>query len=593
MKIRMIPLTALVPSPANVRKTGTMNGIAELAASIEAHGLLQNLQVRKADGSKFEVVAGSRRHAALKLLAKRKALAKDAPVACNVLDDEDAAEISLAENEMRQAMHPADQFEAFKALIDSDHGIEDVAARFGVTPTVVRQRMKLAAVSPKLMALYRKADMTLDQLMAFTVSDDHVAQEAAWFEAPDWQRRPHAIRQTLTAAHVKANDRRARFVTVEAYVGAGGSIITDLFRAESESYLTDPALLDRLMSEKLEREAEAVRQEGWKWVEIMPDPVDLNTAGDFGEVKGKAQPLLPKQAKALAKAEREADRLRERDELDDDEAERLDACEAEIETLSERTYMWSDRQKARAGAIVSVDHGGKLAVLRGLIRPEDMKAEKPADDESAPDEAGQSPRPCFSAKLADDLTAHRTAALRAVLAARPEVALAAAVHALALPVFYADRDQSGLAVNAASPFLRAEGIEDSPAVKQLAEQHGEWAARLPGEETALWDWLRVQEAATLTGWLAYCVACTVKPERGDHTGQLAAAVSLDMAQWWQPTVAGYLGRVSKTLICEAVTEAKGKAAADNIAALKKDDMADHAAELLAGTGWLPAMLRAA
>jgi hypothetical protein len=61
----------------------------------------------------------------------------------------------------------------------------------------------------------------------------------------------------------------------------------------------------------------------------------------------------------------------------------------------------------------------------------------------------------------------------------------------------------------------------------------------------------------------------------------------------QPTVPGYLGRVSKTLICAAVTEVKGKAAADNIAALKKGDMADHAAELLAGTGWLPAMLRAA
>jgi ParB family chromosome partitioning protein len=71
------------------------------------------------------------------------------------------------------------------------------------------------------------------------------------------------------------------------------------------------------------------------------------------------------------------------------------------------------------------------------------------------------------------------------------------------------------------------------------------------------------------------------------------AVALDMAQRWQPTVAGYLGRVSKPLNLEAVTEAKGKAAADNIATLKKGDMATHAAELLAGTGWLPAMLRAA
>jgi hypothetical protein len=149
----------------------------------------------------------------------------------------------LAENEMRQAMHPADQFEAFKALIDADHGIEDIAARFGVPPTVVRQRLKLTAVSPKLMALYRKAEITLDRLMAFTVSDDHTAQEAAWFDAPHWQRSAQTIRQTLTAAHVRAHDRRARFVTVEAYVGAGGSVITDLFQSKCGSYLTDPALL--------------------------------------------------------------------------------------------------------------------------------------------------------------------------------------------------------------------------------------------------------------------------------------------------------------------------------------------------------------
>jgi ParB family chromosome partitioning protein len=162
MKIKNIPLSQLVPSPDNVRKTDRMNGIAGLAANIAAKGLLQNLQVRPAASGTFEVVAGGRRLAALKLLAKKKAIAKDAPVACNVLaKDEDAAEISLAENEMRQAMHPADQFEAFKALVDSDHGIEDVAARFGVTPTVVRQRLKLAAVSPMLMALYRKAAMSL------------------------------------------------------------------------------------------------------------------------------------------------------------------------------------------------------------------------------------------------------------------------------------------------------------------------------------------------------------------------------------------------------------------------------------------------
>ena len=245
-----------------------MNGIKELAASIEAHGLLQNLQVRKAASGKFEVVAGGRRLAALKLLAKKKALAKDAPIGCNVLaTDEDAAEISLAENEMRQAMHPADQFEAFKALIDSGHGIEDVAARFGVTPTVVRQRLKLAAVSPKLMALYRKAAMSLDQLMAFTVSDDHAAQEAAWFDAPDWQR---------SAPRDPADGSRRRMCgrTTGARASSPSRRMWRLVAASSPTCSAPtatatspiPRCSTDLVTEKLEREAEAVRQEGWKWV---------------------------------------------------------------------------------------------------------------------------------------------------------------------------------------------------------------------------------------------------------------------------------------------------------------------------------------
>jgi ParB family transcriptional regulator, chromosome partitioning protein len=425
--------------------------------------------------------------------------------------------------------------------------------------------------------------------MAFTVSDDHAAQEAAWFDAPEWQRSAHAIRQRLTAAHVRADDRRARFVTAEAYVEAGGSVVTDLFRADSNSYLTDPALLDRLVTEKLEREADAVRHEGWKWVLVMPD---FDALDGYGEMRGKAQPMPPKQAKALAKALREADRFRDRDELDDDEAERLDALDHEISALSERSFIWSDRQKARGGAVIGIEHDGKLGVMRGLIRPEDVKAQKNDEDSPPVRQSPQGAAGCFSSALADDLTAHRTAALRVMLAERPTVALAATVHALALPVFYEDGD-SALALHVVTPALRAEGLDGSDAMKRSAQQRGLWATQLPEQTEALWDWLLAQDTETLTKLLAYCLSCTVKPMRDPCADQLAAAVALDMTQWWQPTVPGYLGRVSKTLICEAVTEAKGKAAADNIATLKKGDMATHAAELLNGTGWLPAMLRAA
>ena len=186
MTIQYLPLSKLVPSPDNVRKTDRLSGIEQLAASIEAHGLLQNLQAKPASEGVFEVVAGSRRLAALKLLAKRKKIAPDFLVPCNALDGDNPAEISLAENEIRQAMHPADQFDAFKALAGHGMGDEEIAARFGVTVQVVRQRLKLARVSPKLIALYRKDEMTLDCLMAFAISDDHKQQEKIWKDLPEW-----------------------------------------------------------------------------------------------------------------------------------------------------------------------------------------------------------------------------------------------------------------------------------------------------------------------------------------------------------------------------------------------------------------------
>ena len=153
--VRMIPLSKLVPSLANVRKTGRDVGIEELAASIASHGLLQNLTVRPvlnaagAETGNFEVVAGGRRLAALKLLVKRKAIAKNHAVPCAFMPGFSGEEVSLAENVFQAPMHPADQYEAF-ARLHTEQGLsaEDIAARFGVTPAVVKQRLRLGRSAP-------------------------------------------------------------------------------------------------------------------------------------------------------------------------------------------------------------------------------------------------------------------------------------------------------------------------------------------------------------------------------------------------------------------------------------------------------------
>ncbi len=604
MNIEMIPLNRLVPSPANVRKVGTTVGIEELAASIAAHGLLQNLQVRSGKGDKFEVVAGGRRLAALKLLAKQKAIAKTAEIGCNVLDGADAGEISLAENIIRVPMHPADQFDAFKAMADTGKGPEEIAGRFGCTPAIVRQRLKLASVSPRLMAVYRAGEMDLDQLMAFTLSDDHAAQEAVWFEGSSHG--PHAIRRALTATQIEADDRLARFVGIDAYVAAGGALNRDLFQTEHEGYLTDPALLNRLAAAKLEREADTVRAEGWAWVEIVPD-LGWETLRRFGRVAPQCEPLSGEQAEELDRLSGEYEALTEQ-HGDDPEPEiwqQMEALSDRIDALSEGNKAWLAEDKARSGAFVGIAHDGRVTVERGLIRPEDRQEARhaaAADEGEAPSPARSADLAGLSDRLVEDLTAHRTAALRVMLADNPAVALAAVVHAMALPLFYSDTG-SCLALRAQSPDLRssADGIAESRAGQAWNEREAAWIRRLPAEADGLWDWLVLQSTDTLTGLLAVCAASTVTAVRKAqdrptaqhliHADRLAATLGLDMAQWWQPTASGFFGRVSKARILEAVAEGCSKGAAENLAKLKKEALAVRAEERLTGTGWLPALLR--
>jgi ParB family chromosome partitioning protein len=275
---RDIPFNKLVLSQSNVRRVKAGVSIEELAESIARRGLIQSLHVRPvldADGAEtgmFEVPAGGRRYRALELLVKQKRLAKTAPVPCVVGDansDILVDEVSLVENMERAPLHPLDQFRAFQAMRDKGMTEEAIAAAFFVGVNVVKQRLRLASVSPNaLLEIYADDGMTLEQLMAFTVSSDHARQEQVWEAIKDsWQKEPYQIRRMLTETTVRASDKRAVFVGVEAYEAAGGIVLRDLFQSDDGGWLQDPALLDRLVAEKLKTTADEIASEGWKWVE--------------------------------------------------------------------------------------------------------------------------------------------------------------------------------------------------------------------------------------------------------------------------------------------------------------------------------------
>jgi ParB family transcriptional regulator, chromosome partitioning protein len=614
-ELLLIPLSRLRPSSRNVRKSGGTS-IPELAASIARLGLLQNLNVvLAADGECYEVVAGRRRLAALKLLVKRRKLAKDHEVACLVVPDASARTVSLTENVQREAMHPADQFESFAALVAEGRPIEDIAADFGVTPLVVQRRLKLANVSPRLLADYRADAVTLEQLMALAVTDDHAAQEAAFYESPQWQRSPEALRDHLTREEIEAGkDALARYVGVEAYEAAGGGLRRDLFSDEEQGlFLTDSALLERLARDKLAGVAEQVRGEGWGWVEVVPRATHAELHA-FQRARPPRRQPSKAEAKRIAKLEAKQRELLDR--LDDTETdlpdeevqalqEEVDGLGNELDAIEQSMVLYAPEVVAAAGAVVSVDHLGGVVVHRGLLKEEQAKvlrAQERSDAEAMGSEAGEVNQPeksGISEKLAKRLSAHRTAALQAEVARHPHVALVAVVHRLALSVVFKAYGLGQMPINIeATPQdgleTHAPDIAQAPAAVGLREVLEAWAQRLPENPEALFAELLTFPRQELLSLLAVCVACTVDAvtERESVTpaATLAKAVGLDMHVWWTPTAGGYFEHVSKAKALEAV-QVFAPDHVGRLAKLKKTELAAEAERLAAGIGWLPGMLQ--
>lgn len=592
--ITAIPLSKLVPWNGNVRKIGAFEGLDELTASIAAHGLLQSLIVRKTSRGKFAVIAGQRRLRALSALAEDGQLERDLPVPCRVVAGAaDATEISLTENVVRAPMHPADQFDAFRELIDNGATPADIAARFGITEAAVKKRLKLARVSPVVFAAYRDGELTLEQVQAFGISDDHAAQEKVLSALTQWNDDADAIRDALTEDDIAATDKRVRFVTLAAYETAGGAIRRDLFsEGEDGVFILDVALLDRLAAEKLEAAAQEVRAEGWKWVETMPD-LDYETRSGFERRFPEPAPLPQEDAAEVAHLTEEYERLYEALGEDDEESSaRIDEIENRIRELEERERVFTPETLSIAGAIVTVGHNGEIEVARGLVRPEDApKQTRKAKNGTA------GGAPAFSAALIESLTAHRSAALSTTLAEHPDTALAAVAHALAVKLF--DMHGASCLQLSASRTWHREASKGAQAMDALREQ---WAERIPGEPDALWDWCLAQDRDTLLGLLAFCAASTVdavkvkhdnrNPTRFGHADALAKALKLDMTAWFTPTADNFFSRVSKTAILTALTEAKGAPAKRSWAEMKKAPLATLAEREIEASNWLPEPLRA-
>ena len=530
--VRDIPLDRLALASENVRKTQPDRAAqAELEASIRAHGLLENLVVRIDDsgvskstrnakgtkaktGEKFAVVAGGRRLLALAALAKAGVIASDHPVPCRVTQHENLEELSLAENVVRIPMHPADQVVSFARLVREGATVASIAARFGVSERIVEQRLRLGNVAPELLDAYRAGEMDLEALKGFSMTTDPDRQRKIWKQMAAESCRPTAwnIRRMLTEERVSSDSSLARFVGVDEYVAAGGPVMQDLFAEEDETgeWFEDPVLLRDLAMKKLTAAADELSTR-WKWALPLLE-VNWTSIYEYGQIE-------PQPGKPTAREESDLERINARmDELselpDEDWNEKLEKeagkLEDRLEGIREKVAKRAKFRRedfSRGGCIVTIDRDGKLKIIQGLVKIEDM----PVPDSSStsvgteddnrtgspksdgeikiipPAGSGKSSSPEAQAReeagigigLADDLRVIRNAIVKAHLSEDFEATFDLMVFQLSRAVFfsnhYAGRDVLDISIRETL---------DRPTVRMNDDHFADWS---PAEAT-INDW---------------------------------------------------------------------------------------------------------
>ncbi|MEA3390574.1 MAG: chromosome partitioning protein ParB, partial [Pseudomonadota bacterium] len=449
---------------------------------------------------------------------------------------------------------------------------------------------------------------------------------------------------------VEVSDKRVRFIGLDAYIAAGGAgPIRDLFEPDDGGWLSDPALLDRLVDEKLRAEADTIMAEGWKWVEALVD-LPYGYDEDCRAIASQVQPLTEAQEARIVALRAEADALEAewdgKPDIPADVELRVSAIDAELGVLAQGNRVFDPVEIDNAGVFIGLEDDGTLYIDRGYVRAEDEPEAEDADDgaDEAPD-AGSNDRPdAVGGEAADpevrtapsaptpndddddgevikplpdrlvaELTAARTLALQDAFAQSPSVAFAAVLHAMVLSVFYVGRTEScmELGVNRVTMPFQGADLRNSPSAASIQERHARWKERLPQADKDVWDALQQLDGGEQASLFAHCAAYSVNaqwepvPKHGggrvsarcvarriDHANVLARAVGLDMiGAGWRPTFDNYLNRVAKPRILEAVAEAKGPQTAGLIDHLKKGDMAREAERLLADADWLPEPLR--
>ena len=450
--------------------------------------------------------------------------------------------------------------------------------------------------------------MKLEQVQALVTTDDTERQVQVWESLGQYGRNAYSIKKQLTEEEVSDTDPRVKLIGLDDYKAAGGTLRQDLFAQEETIFLTDVGLVELMVGEALQNAAEAVRTEGWSFVEIIADfdysqrvRFNIPTQRYFQESDTEAAERLAFE-QSIEALEEKADNLDWDDESIDADAanERLqgeiEVLQAKIEGLKAAREDHSALDMTQAGALVILGQDG-IEVKRGVT----LRTTSVSGGVSGGGVSKVKVKADIPEKLHLNLTAHKTAAIQASLIAHPNVALAVLANGLAASMFSLyDNFNNPIKVRVTecrndlertSPTLGA-----SRAAREIDTHTADWKTRLPADKKAWLAWFLEQDVSVSTQFIVYATALSTNTmaasaDKLDAGFVLAEAVNLDMAQWWSSDSANYFELVPKAKIMAAVTECCGEAAASPIEKMKRIEAVAHGAKLVAGMGWLPAPLR--
>ena len=598
------------------------DGIKEMSAMLLSQGQISALVVSKTEGNLYMVHAGGRRLRGFWMLREQGKITDDFEIQVREVDPSDGVDISLIENLSQEPMHPVDEFLAFQRIADKGQTPEQISKAFGCKVLHVKRRLKLASVAPELLQAFRKREINLDQIMALAGCEDQERQVQIWKSLPSYQRSDQSIRRKISEDEVELDDDRLKLVNFDEYIAAGGAVRQDLFSEKGkDQYLTDPALLDLLVAEKMEAFASNIRNEGWAWVEVLPE-FDHSVRREYSEYPTVLLPENEDQQRRrealeaeMVKLEGQIEELEDGD--DDDWWEKVQPLNVQVRGLEEQIEAISNERidpngvdMLIAGAVVYLERG-EIKCAKPLVRSSDSAelkrilagkgAEKAGgESEGVNDAQNHTPEDQISERLMTNLSAQRTAALQISLVKNQKASLAALAACMASKQFRFSYHDDPVKISMTYQWHTLEQssptMVESPAYKELDSIKAHWDERLPKESSELFDWFMQEPVETSLEIISFCAATTVNALQGKNSPQvpakeLADAVSLDMKQWWEPSADNYLTLVTKSKMIEAVIDAKGGKAAYGMDKMKKAEVIAHAEIALKGSGWLPIPLR--